>query len=95
MSVTFQAPNAGSVISATGSLPQSACNAVWIGFMTPLSSSGCVVIYKDASPVAGSALFVINASPGQVVGPFGPFFMPGGFSTSSITGGCVLYQVML
>lgn len=88
------APNAGSTYTIAGCIPATACNPFWVGLATPLSSSGCVVFFKGASPVAGSELIPINASPGQQV-LFGPFYFSAGVSTCSITGGSALVYVQL
>lgn len=82
-------PSAGSTYTTAGSYPNTAAVAVWLGFCTPLSSSGCVVFFKGASPTAGSEFLPVVASPGQQVIK-GPFFMTAGFSTCTITGGSVL-----
>lgn len=92
MAKSFYAPNAGSTLTTAGCIPNSANKPIWLGLATPLSSSGCVVFYKGASPQSGCELLPINASPGSVQ-IYGPFFLPNGVSTCSISGGSALiYQ---
>lgn len=93
MAISFQAPNAGSTITTAGSVPSSSAVPVWVGFATTYGASGCVVWYKGASPVAGSELVPIAVAGGEQI-ILGPFYIPGGVSTCSISGGSALVYFM-
>lgn len=94
MALKIIAPNAASTYTTAGSLTNTASAPTWVGMSTPLTSSGCVTFYRGASPVAGSAFLVVNASPGRVE-MHGPYYFSDGISTSSISGGSVLVWLQL
>ena len=63
MAITLRVPSSGSQTTVSGSLPNSTCRDVWLGFTTPPTSSGSVTYFWGASEVAGSIMMSIVSSP--------------------------------
>ena len=83
-------PNAASTLSAAACVVGSSNKWVWIGFRTSITASGSATFYATSTCTSGCEMMSIAASPGQVIGLFGPFNSPNGISVAGVTGGCAL-----
>lgn len=83
-------PNTASTFAAAACVVGSQDKWAWVGLSTPIGASGCVMWFRSGSGTAGRELLPITASPGQVIGPIGPFNSPCGLFAASISGGCAL-----
>ena len=59
MAIKLRVPSSGSQTTVSGSIPNSTCRDVWLGFSTPPTSSGSVTFFWGASEVAGSIMLSI------------------------------------
>ena len=59
MAISLRIPGSGSQTTVSGSLVNSGSRDVWIGFVTPPTSSGSVTYFWGASEVAGSRMLSI------------------------------------
>ena len=96
MAITLRMPNAASQTTVSGSLASTAGVDVWLGFVTPISTSGSCTFFRGGSEVAGSIMCSIVASPGQTIFLPYPFNAPtGGIFGGSISGGSVFWWTNL
>ena len=86
-------PNTESTMTTAGSVVGSNVSAggrsgawVWLGLVTGVGASGCVLWYRTASGVTGCELLPISLSPNSAV-MFGPFNSPCGVAACPILGG--------
>lgn len=89
MARLLKLPNTGSTLTTAGSIYSSSLAAVWLGFSTPISSSGSVMWFRGPSATSGCEILPIVASPAQTV-VYGPFIFTLGVCAGSITGGSAL-----
>lgn len=82
-------PNAACILTADACVANSEDRFAWVGLLTPLTASGCVVWFRDNTNTAGCQLVTIIASPGQQV-LLGPYNSPNGLYAASISGGSAL-----
>jgi len=96
MSVKVRIPNAGSQTTVSGSIPSSLGNDVWLGFTTPITSSGSVTFFRSSSEVAGSILCSVVASPGiTMFFPYPVNSASNGLFAGCISGGSVFWWITL
>ena len=90
MAIKVRIPNTGSTFTSSGSIPFSANSDIWIGFTTPMSSSGCVIFYHGAASTSGSEIFPVSLSPAQqFVFPY-PINCPTGIYVAAGSGGSAI-----
>ena len=88
MAIKARIPSSASQITAGGSVPYSINSDIWLGFSTPITSSGCVMFYDTAAgSTAGRQMLTIALSPAQQFFVPYPFNSPSGIFVAAASGG--------
>lgn len=87
MAIKVRLPNSGSTLVSSASVPCSINSDVWLGFATPITSSGCVTFYHTVSASAGYEIVSMALSPGNIQFFPYPINSPSGLYVATGSGG--------
>jgi len=91
MAIKVRIPNNASQTTVSASVPCSIGNDVWLGLVTPPTSSGSVTYFRTASETAGCIMCsIVTGCYSTVFLPY-PFNSPAGIFAASISGGSAFF----
>ena len=89
MAIKVRLPNSGSTLTSSGSIPCSLNSDVWLGFATPVTSSGCVIFYHTTAASSGYEIVAMALSPANIQFFPYPINSPSGIYAATGSGGSV------